>query len=221
MLSWIPRSRSFAALAASAGLAIAALPAQAKETAGGAEVAAAGAYVPPPRGAPGRRIGGGTRSAGEAPVAALTSLVPDGHVGLTGRAQPIVMWHLSADTEARIDFTLTRSDATEPVLERTLSGPFEAGIHATSLAELGAELETGSRYQWFVAIVVDPERRSKDVVAGGPIERASGSGGAGDAAALAQAGLWYDALAHADATFRASLLRQVGLDQAAAAPMAR
>ena len=89
-----------------------------------------------------------------------------------------------------------------------------------------------------MAIVTDPENRSKDMVAKGIIKRikppadlAATSEKADDlerAEAYAQAGIWYDALdaisnaieAHPDDASlreqRASLLKQVGLSQAAA-----
>ncbi len=59
-------------------------------------------------------------------------------------------------------------------------------------------------YQWFVTIAVDPKQRSRDVVAGGAIERIASPGAlqsqlaqAGPTRApfvYAEAGLWYDAV---------------------------
>ena len=92
-------------------------------------------------------------------------------------------------------------------------------------------------YQWFVTLVLDPNQRSKDIIAGGTIERIEFPAAlrgklaqAGKAKAphiYAEAGLWYDALTAIseliDATpndtvlrnQRAALLEQVGLPEIA------
>jgi len=88
-------------------------------------------------------------------------------------------------------------------------------------------------YQWYVAVVPDNARRSKDILAGGSIERVSspadltaklsGASKAQVPSLYAQAGLWYDALAAIGDLIdqapqdrslqeqRSALLRQVGL----------
>jgi hypothetical protein len=90
-------------------------------------------------------------------------------------------------------------------------------------------------YRWFVAVVLDSGRRSRDVLAGGAIERVGLPEGLGAKLAqagkgelpflYAEAGLWYDALAAIsqlieaaphDPTLRrqrASMLAQVGLPE--------
>jgi hypothetical protein len=114
----------------------------------------------------------------------------------------------------------------------------KAGMHRISLAKHKIELQPDVVYEWSVAIVPDVDNRSKDVIAKGVIKRINAPGDlaarvaqAGDterAAIYAQAGIWYDAFeavsnaiaAHPDdaslRTERASLLRQVGLPEAAA-----
>jgi hypothetical protein len=88
-------------------------------------------------------------------------------------------------------------------------------------------------YQWFVALVSDPARRSNDVVSGAIVRYEPGSAPPAKtpperaAHAYAAAGLWYDAfdqvvswlatepdapLLHA---YRASLLEQVDLEEVA------
>lgn len=190
------------------------------------------AYVPPPRGAPGRRIGGGTRGTGtNACAAELEALAPADHAGLTSRAQPALQFFVSENTTCRVDFTLNDPRQSEPLVERTLPGPFEAGIHAIRLSELGVELDTGVAYEWWIALVRDPERRSRDTVAGASVLRTTppvASAPAPDpatASALsvatraARGGLWYDALASLEgddpevARARAALLDQVGLSR--------
>jgi hypothetical protein len=65
-------------------------------------------------------------------------------------------------------------------------------------------LAPGTAYRWFVAVVPDADRRSKDILAGGAIERVEATselqGKLNDAGkdrayyVYAEAGLWYDAL---------------------------
>lgn len=189
-------------------------------------------YVPPGRGATSARSGAGTR--GPEVLPAIAVLAPD-HVGVTLRAQPTLAWFVSRTTGGRVDFTLIAETAEEPLLETSLEGPFEAGVHLVRLADYGVTLEAGVPYTWSIALVPDPDRRDRDVVAAGMIRRdpdpAAGAAttGSGPAPyrALARRGIWYDALAElsdaiaarpADDALRrqrASLLEQVGVGAAA------
>jgi hypothetical protein len=193
-------------------------------------------YVPPSRGAPGRRVGGGTRAADASGCdARIEALVPDDHVGATRASQPVLQWYLFDDTSCRVDFVLSDPRRAEPVVERTLEGPLRAGMQSIRLDRLGAELEPGVEYDWSVAVVRDDARRSRDVVAGGTVVREAaapagdaGLGPAERAARAAREGLWYDALAAlseavearpgdaAVVSQRAALLEQVGLGDVAA-----
>jgi hypothetical protein len=91
-------------------------------------------------------------------------------------------------------------------------------------------------YQWYVAVVPDSNRRSKDILAGGSIERVaspaelttklSQASKSQVPALYAEAGMWYDALGAigdlieqspqdtALVNQRSALLRQVGLPDA-------
>ena len=122
--------------------------------------------------------------------------------------------------------------------EVVLRGAESAGIHRFSLREHGVKLVEGTDYEWSVAIVPDADGRSADILSGGALRRVApdpalaarvkGLAGTPRAAALAEAGIWYDALAAlgsqleanpADAAAkraRADLLDQVGLKDAAA-----
>lgn len=189
-------------------------------------------YQPPQRGAPGGRVGGGTRG----PVTDLPllwALAPD-HVGLSSEVQPRLVWYLSKPTVYPLEFTLIDESGVTPIIEKRLSSPTESGIHIIQLADYDLKLEKGKTYQWFVSLVSDPEHRSADIIGGGMIE-------VGDVpASLAeelrnanpveatrlwgQAGFWYDAIgvistniqSHpSDAEMhhvRASLLAEVDLD---------
>ena len=197
-------------------------------------------WVPPARGAPRMRVGGGTRSAGGADVPRVEALTPEA-TGQTLSPSPSLYWHLSAPTKARVDFTLSHEASVSPLVDQTLAGPFEAGVHRVDLAGLGVKLEPGTEYQWYVSLVSDPEDRSSDVVAGGGVllvdtsalrEEVARAPADEQVLVLARNGIWYDAVdalsrriesAPADAQAReqlAALLEQVGLDQIAAAERA-
>jgi hypothetical protein len=166
------------------------------------------------RGAPASRIGGASRSGDESLV--VLALVPQyDEAALTASAQPTFYWHLSQGTTHAVNFTLIDPDGYAPILDVTIPGPFEAGVHPFHLAAHGAQLKTGHSYHWFVAVVPNPDRRSADIVARGAVERVELPGTAtSDAVALAKAGIWYDAFDAAAGEQRSALLEQVGLELA-------
>ncbi|MEA3187844.1 MAG: hypothetical protein QOD99_1674 [Chthoniobacter sp.] len=181
------------------------------------------------------RVSGGAR--GSSTDASLLALVPD-HAALTTQAQPSLFWFQSKAAKAKIEMTLIEPKKAKPLLALTSEQANKAGIHRVKLANYKVELRSDVSYEWVVAIVPDAENRSKDVIAKGVIKRiktppelADKIEHAGDvdrAAIYAQAGIWYDALeaisnaidaSPDDASLRAqraSLLKQVGLPEAAA-----
>lgn len=191
----------------------------------------------PPRGlgapAAGRRVGGGTRGTNKS-VPILSVLAP-GHTGLTAREQPDLYWFASDVVTNPLELTLTLEKGDAPVLETRLPVPTKAGIQKVCLSDYGVKLIPGERYNWSIALVLDPKRRSKDVIAMGAIERVERAdmNPAAKAAApttdafyqLAADGLWYDAVmaiselidtTPADLTLRkhrADLLDQVDLPE--------
>ena len=188
-------------------------------------------YKPPLRGAPGGRVGGGTRGTGR--EAFVLSVLAPGHTGLTTSEQPTLFWFISHPSSYPVELTLVDPGKTEPLIERRLDPPVVAGVHRIRLSEHNVRLAPGTAYQWFVAVVPDGARRSRDILAGGMIERvASPADLAGkiakaskaDVPALyAEAGMWYDAIgtlgelleqAPDDSALleqRSALLRQIGL----------
>jgi len=191
----------------------AAKPAETVETArpAGSGVAS---YQLPTVGKPRRRIGGGRRGPGD-PLPELWALVPE-HVALTASEKPTLFWYLSDASPGYVIFelTLVHESSIEPVVDVRLSQPQAKGLQRVDLGAHGVALAPGQEYQWSLALVVDPEQRSRDVVATGWIERVpapdgldsrlSAAGPGGAAAVYADAGLWYDALA---AIWRLSELR--------------
>jgi hypothetical protein len=171
---------------------------------------ATGEGVPDQNAQPG--AGAGTRGPTQNPPR-VAVLAPRDHVGLTTSAHPRLYWHLSETTATRIELTVVDDEATDPLLELSLPGPVAAGVHALDLGALGIALEPNKTYRWFVAVVHDPLRRSRDELAEGAIERVAAPTGAksagaaatdrerkasdrrANALAQARAGFWYDALA--------------------------
>lgn len=190
-------------------------------------------YKPPARGAPGGRVGGGTRGGDQ--TFTLSVLAPN-HTALTAKEQPDLYWYVSRAISTPIVFTLS-DDGAKPLVEQTLTPPFEVGIHRISLSTFDVRLALGKQYRWFVSLVSDPNRRSRDVLAGATIERAASVGvnsmpsvqdsRSGETHHLAESGHWYDAIAMLSEdidhnpsepsyrTQRAGLLQQVGLTEIA------
>lgn len=192
-------------------------------------------YQPPRRGAPGGRVGGGTRGPSRG-LPLLYALVPD-HVAVTAEPQPPLVWYLSKATSFPLEFTVLEGIGVEPLLEVPLSSPAEPGIQIIPLAQYDLKFETGKTYQWFVSLIPDSTRRSKDIIAGGMLEVDSLPDGLADnvkqatpldaAKLLAKAGFWYDAMGvitqeiqanpmdQALREVRAALLEQVDLNTVA------
>jgi hypothetical protein len=187
-------------------------------------------YVPPSRIAPRARVGaGGAR--GSSTLTTPLALAPD-HVGLTVTASPSLFWHIGARPGRNVDtvFTLIDERKTEPIAEITLDAPSSAGIQRLRLSKYRVKLEPEVEYTWSIALVPDAEQRSSDLVSLGFIRRVARPdglpAGSRDAAAFAEAGIWYDALeALSDAVdadpsngdlrdLRSMLLSQAQLDAA-------
>ena len=190
-------------------------------------------YKPPKRGKPGNRVGGGTRGQG-GDIPPLAALVPD-HTGLTTKNQPSLYWFLAKPTTNRIEFTISNEQGINPLLEIRLTNQDRKGIQCIHLSDYGLKLLPEIEYQWFVALVPDPDSRSKDSVAGGTIKHITPSkiliqklstvGIMEIPLIYADEGIWYDALSAICELIkthpndknlrlqRASLLEQVGLPE--------
>ena len=161
-------------------------------------------YMPRSRGQAKRSAAGGTRTAsGSGAGLEIAILAPQDHIALTTRAQPTLYWFVSDRTDARIDITLVDPLAIDPLLEMTVDGPVEAGIHALDLAEHNLTLQPNRTYHWHVAVVQDASRRSTDTLVEGFIARTEVTSelerSLRDArqsyAPYALSGIWYDAVA--------------------------
>jgi hypothetical protein len=205
------------------------IPTQEKEP---TKVASAPVYKPPLRGAPGGRVGGGTRGTNTRDVFVLSALAPD-HMGLTVSEQPSLYWFISNATSLPVELAIMDPQGVKPLLETRLTGPVERGVHRINLAQHGVRLEPGVPYRWSVTVIPDEKRRSRDILAAATVERIMPPDALRAKVAetrkedlpsvYAEAGLWYEALttlselidqAPADAALRqqrAALLSQVGL----------
>jgi hypothetical protein len=197
-------------------------------------VAATPVYKPPLRGAPGGRVGGGTRGAAGRDTFMLSVLAPD-HNGLTVSEQPSLYWFISSDISLPVEVTIADPNGTQPLLEKQVSTPVKRGVQRFAIGEYGVKLAPGITYRWSVTVVPDPNRRSRDILASGTIERieppadlgakVQGASKENLAFVYAEAGIWYDALAAISALIEATpgdarlvqqreaLLTQAGLSQ--------
>lgn len=188
-------------------------------------------YQAPQQVMPRARIGGTLRgSEGEDP--AIAALVPD-HVGITVKQHPVLNWFLSKHTALPIKFTLIDERSIRALVERFITPPNQAGVHAVNLEELGFTLQAHIQYRWYISVIKDENSPSRDIVTGGMIERCEFSEcmvlGATTSCTQeavrtsAATGFWYDAMAclcdliasdPGDTGLRkqrAALLKQVGL----------
>ena len=201
------------------------------------KVRAVPVYVPPKRGAPLARVGGGSRGVDDN-LPYISVITPD-HVGYTGLFQPVLYWYISDDMKTRFEFALINDSDIDPMVEITSGQAMKAGLNSISLADHGVTLEPGVAYQWSVALVADANKRSSDIVSSGQIEMLEMTGEQKaqleNASAeervmiLAREGYWYDCFAGLSELIgadpgnsdlraqRAALLEQVGLPEVSAA----
>ncbi|HEU5093416.1 MAG TPA: DUF928 domain-containing protein [Nitrospira sp.] len=190
-------------------------------------------YTPPKKFTPRARVGGTLRGT-EGTEPELVALVPD-HVGLTIKQTPTLNWYLSKPTTYSLRFTLNDIQKVVPVYEGSIPAPTEAGVQSIDLKSLGLTLEPNVQYRWFVSASPNPQSPSRDIVAGGMIERCELSEcltitsvnltcDRESVRTNALIGFWYDAMGCICSLIerdpkdpslrrlRAALLRQVGLN---------
>ncbi|MDH5547903.1 MAG: DUF928 domain-containing protein [Gammaproteobacteria bacterium] len=184
-------------------------------------------YIPPMRGAPKRRVGGGTR--GTAVDLTLNVLAPE-HTGLTSSPQPTLYFYISSVSSTPMELVITEEQSEDPVFESRFTVN-QAGIYSIDISRANINLKPDTEYQWFVAIVIDPKHRSRDIISGAAIKyinpetpiTQNNMNAEKSAEAYAASGYWYDAFSilskslsgENSATFteaQKSLLQQVGLD---------
>ncbi|MCA9470487.1 MAG: DUF928 domain-containing protein [Nitrospirales bacterium] len=194
-------------------------------------------YKPPKGiGAPGGRVGGGTRGGEDPNMLRLFALVPD-HLGLTIREQPSLYWYVSRSAPHRLVLTINHEELVKPVFEQTIAETVEAGIHSVNLQDLNVRLELEKEYRWFVELALDADYPARNTVAGGRIKRIAPpetllaklreAERQEVTSIYSEGGLWYEALASISnlidrhpgnpvyPTWRNFLFQQVELDEIA------
>ena len=171
----------------------------------GAEIPA---YKPPPRGAPGGRVGGASRGTvkAAAPLPKIDLLAPRDHAGLTLSPIPSLYFFVSGPVAWPMRLTISAPLRPSPVLEIAIPSPRAAGIYRLDLGAYPVRLQRGVIYTWSVSAILDPAAPARDVVASASllvvapdpaVMAAAGAPPAHRAALFAHAGLWYDAIASA------------------------
>ncbi|HIK57425.1 MAG TPA: DUF928 domain-containing protein [Synechococcales cyanobacterium M55_K2018_004] len=152
---------------------------------GGFPIAAlAQGFIPPNRGLPGRREGGGTR--GDCQVReALVSLTPEFESDRPGQKinysvtlseRPTLYWYLPAHQAQEVEFLLLDDSGNEvyrhttPLIQAGTTVP-QAGIISVTLPATVAPLALNRNYQWFLSLVCDPQDRAADITSEGWITR--------------------------------------------------
>lgn len=166
-------------------------------------------YKPPPRGAPGGRVGGATRGTvkASATLPTIELLAPSGHTGLTASPTPNLYFFVSGPVIWPIRFTISAPLQPAPVIEVTIPPPSAAGVYGLHVADYPVRLEPDIIYTWSVSAILNSERPADDIVASASLllvtpdpvlavaPRAEPA--ARRAALFARAGFWYDAVAAA------------------------
>jgi len=191
------------------------------------EAAPPPAYKLPLRGAPGGRIGGASRGTIKpaTPLPIIDLIAPEDHSGLTTSAAPTLYFKVSRRVDYPMRLTISAPRQPLPIIEANIPSPPAAGIYAIRLADYRVRLEPGIVYTWSVSVILKPGAPSRDIVASASLLRVPADPRLDDAARaaspahrpalLAEAGLWYDAVAAAAVLDRQTaleaLMRQVGL----------
>jgi hypothetical protein len=113
-------------------------------------------YVPPLRGAPTIRVGGGTR--GDDLGVPLDLLAPD-HTGWSGVAQPRLYWKLSAPLppEYQVNLVITGLRSATPLVDAPITPSQQAGLQAINLADHGVQLAPQQSYRWSLVLQAEAE----------------------------------------------------------------
>lgn len=169
-------------------------------------------FIPPARGMPGRREGGGTRGCWEVTNGAfstrLTALVPTQNFGYTLDDYPAFFVYIPeayAETAVGAEFILESMEG-----DRLYQVAYEtAGVAGMVKIALPADanvapLEVGQDYHWSFSLICNPNDRSSDLVVDSWIQRIEPDSAlaaqieATSADALpnlfAEAGIWYDSI---------------------------
>jgi hypothetical protein len=169
-------------------------------------------YKPVVKDAPASRGWGAARGQGD--DLRVYVLAPADFIGVTSREQPTLYWYISGPTKRMIDIAITPVDDRsagrfpDPVLSLSLKGVEKPGLMALDLSKLKGPggkpvgLKPGVMYKWQVEVVASESEGARNPHAECMLKRVdapptvkSAATPADSAAAYAEAGIWYDALA--------------------------
>src|SRR5271170_1612151 len=127
------------------------------------EGAQAPEYKPPPRGAPGGRVGGASRGTYKptAPLPTIELLAPNENTGLSASPTPNLYFYASGPVLWPTQFTISAPMQPVPVIEANIPPPSAAGVYALHAADYRVRLEPGVVYTWSVSAILDPNARSR------------------------------------------------------------
>lgn len=128
-------------------------------------------YTPPFRGAPGGRVGAGSRGDCQhfSTPSLFTVILPD-HVAFTSSPHPSLYWYINEPTTATVEVTLIEMTAIDPLLEVALDVKGKKGFQRLALAKHGVRLASGKQYQWSMSIICDQKSRANNSVVSGHIQ---------------------------------------------------
>jgi hypothetical protein len=206
------------------------IPLPAQTSPGAARQGEVPEYKPPPRGAPGGRVGGASRGTYKPafPLPTIDAVAPQQQSGLSESTSPVLYFIVSGPVYWPTHFTISAPLQPAPIVAVNIAPPRDAGVYFVRLSDLGVQLKPGIVYTWSVAAILDPNARSRDILASASLLLAAPDPALENAirnaplvrrAPLwAQTGFWYDAVAAAVAaspydrgTALAALIKQVGL----------
>ena len=172
-------------------------------------------YKPVVKDAPASRGWGAARNRGD--QLSVYVLAPDDFIGVTSREQPTLYWYISGPTKRTVDIALTPVDDPEarrpaladPLVSLSLKGIEKPGLQALDLSKAKGpngkpvSLKKGVRYKWVVEVVASEAEGARNPTAECMLKRVdpppavqgSAMSAASAAAAYAEAGIWYDAVA--------------------------
>lgn len=177
-----------------------------------ANVSAKPRYVPPKTiGTPNRTLGGGSRGCGgfQSPrdLHSLTPqfqlLVPHDHIGVTVSTHPTLTWQMGDVSPVPMELALVEPGVSQPLWVTTIFKT-QVGINQIKVPRTVQALEPGRLYRWTLSQICNPKRPSENAYATAWIERTESTAHRGmalgsdevQAHQLAEAGIWYDALAY-------------------------
>jgi hypothetical protein len=141
------------------------------------------------------------------PLPTVDIIAPDGHSGLTTSAAPSLYFYVSRRVTYPTRLTISAPGQPAPIVETNIPSPQAAGIYGIRLGDYRVRLDPGVVYTCSLSIILNPSAPSRDIVASASLLRIlpdpnldaalRAAPSARRVALLADAGLWYDAIAAA------------------------